>query len=171
MFDNASPSLESSEVILSSTSKDKTYGEWMVVSRRKGKAYQGTLSLPLEKALMEMSHLKKKLVSLHLMPNLAVEKGKEKSWAPHPNQSQSLLISIKKLALERMATGKVRVPREEAPNLEASLPNCLVILPRQFQTYPLKLSIFQLDLIIILLIQTLHPLRVPKPFAPFTPPP
>ena len=50
MFYNASPSLESSEVILSSTSKDKTYGEWMVVSRSKGKAHQGTLSLPLEKS-------------------------------------------------------------------------------------------------------------------------
>ena len=50
MPNSASPSLESSEVIPSSTSGDKTYREWMVVSRRKGKAHQGTPSLPLEKS-------------------------------------------------------------------------------------------------------------------------
>ena len=50
MLDSASHSLESSEVVPSSTSEDKTYEEWMVVSRRKGKAHQGTPSLPLEKS-------------------------------------------------------------------------------------------------------------------------
>ena len=36
MPNSASPSLELSNVIPSSTFEDKTYGEWMVVSRRKG---------------------------------------------------------------------------------------------------------------------------------------
>ena len=78
MPESVPPSLESLEAKSGSTFEDKTCGEWMVVSRRKGRARHGNPS-HWRKVLAEMSHLKEKLVRLRLMPKLAVEWVKEKS--------------------------------------------------------------------------------------------
>lgn len=69
-------------------------------------------------------------------------------------------VKLDKPLINTIQIGKmVQIQREEAPNPKASLSNRLVILPRQFRTYPLEILIFPLDPIIILLIPTPHALR------------
>ena len=50
MPESVPPSPESLEAKSGSTFEDKTCGEWMVVSRRKGRARHGNPSLSLEKS-------------------------------------------------------------------------------------------------------------------------
>ena len=114
MFDNASPSLESSEVILSSTSKDKTYGEWMVVSRRKGKAHQGTLSLPLEKSSNGDVTSKEKVGELAFDAQPCRREGKRKILGPTPKPVTIPIDKYKKASPRKNGNGKSSSPKRRS---------------------------------------------------------
>nr|POF22905.1 hypothetical protein CFP56_38192 [Quercus suber] len=89
MPNSASPSLELSEVIPSSTSEDKIYGVWMVVSRRKGKAWQMTPSLTLEKSfsgLHSYHGVVREGYDGGLVEHLSLNKGKQAAGFPSDNK-------------------------------------------------------------------------------------